>query len=117
MLESWIRTWIAFSSFKYLNRSTPDRTLDNFCTALHSKDYQAMYDQLSDKLQALGSVKLLAANLSNVQNCTYAISKEAEKITVAKLIFIGDSGRHISGTIILIEDSNSTWKINDLQNI
>jgi FHA domain-containing protein len=108
---------IAFSSFKYLNRSTPEKTLDNFCTALHSKDYQAMYDQLSGSLQALGSVKLIAENMSNVQNCTYAISKESENTTVAKLIFIGDSGQRISGTIILTKDSNSTWKINDLQNI
>jgi pSer/pThr/pTyr-binding forkhead associated (FHA) protein len=108
---------IAFSFFKYLNRSTPERTLDNFCTALHSKDYQAMYDQLSGSLQALGSVKLIAKNLSNVQNCTYVISKESENTTVAKLIFIGDSGQRISGTIILTKDSNSTWKINDLQNI
>ncbi len=108
---------VAFSYFKYLNRSTPDRTLDTFCTALHGKDYQAMYDQLSDSLQALGSVKLIAGNLSNVQNCTYAISKESANSAVAKLIFIGDSGQHISGTIMLIKDSNSTWKINDLQNI
>ena len=108
---------IAFSSFQYLNRSTPGRTLDNFCKALHAKNYQAMYDQLSDTLRTLGSVKLLTENLSNVQNCTYAISKESENIAVAKLTFIGDSGQHISGTIILIKDSNSRWKINDLQNI
>ena len=108
---------VAFSSFKYLNRSTPDRTLDTFCTALHSKDYQAMYAQLSDSLQAHGSVKVIAANLSNVQNCRYAISKESDNSALATLIFIGDSGQHISGTIILIKDSNSTWKINDLQNI
>ena len=108
---------IAFSSFQYLNRSTPVRTLGNFCTALHGKNYQAMYDQLSDTLQTLGSIKLMAENLSNVQNCTYAISKESENIAVAKLTFIGNSGQHISGTIILVKDSNSTWKINGLQNI
>lgn len=108
---------LAFSSLRYLNRSTPSRTLDNFCTALHGKNYQAMYDQLSDTLQGQGSVKLMEVNLSNVQNCTYAISKESENIAVAKLTFIGDSGQHISGTIILVKDSNSMWKINDLQNI
>ena len=108
---------IAFSAYKYLNRSTPDRTLSNFCTALHSKDYQSMYDQLSSILQAPGSVKLIAEDFSNVQNCTYTISKESENIAVAKLIFIGDSGQDISGTILLTKDNTGTWKINDLRNI
>ena len=108
---------IAFNTFEYLNRSTPDRTLDTFCKALHSKDYQSMYDQLSNKVQKLGSEKLIAANLSNVKDCTYAISKESENVAAAKLTFIGLSGQFVSGTIILIKDSNSMWKIDDLQNI
>jgi len=45
------------------------------------------------------------------------ISKESENVTAAKLIFIGLSGQHVSGTIILIEDSNNKWEIDNLQNI
>jgi hypothetical protein len=108
---------IAFSSFEYLNRSTPDRTLGIFCKALQSKDYQSIYDQLSIKLQGLGSEKLIADNLSNVKDCTYQISKESENFVAAKITFIGLSGQLVSGTMILIKDSNNIWKVDDLQNI
>ena len=38
-------------------------------------------------------------------------------MTSVKLTFIGLSGQRINGTIILIKDNNSTWKIADLENI
>lgn len=108
---------LTFNVFEYLNRSTPDKTLANFCKALHSKDYQSMYDQLSHKVQALGSEKLIVDDMSNVKNCTYKITKESESAASAKLTFIGLSGQLISGTILLIKDSNNMWKIDALQNI
>jgi hypothetical protein len=40
-----------------------------------------------------------------------------ENVAAAKLTFRGLSGQLVSGTIRLIEDSNSTWKIADLQKI
>ena len=84
---------------------------------IHSSTVQSMYDQLSSKLQELGSEKLIADNLSNVNNCTYVISRESENVTAAKLTFVGLSGQHVSGTIIRIKDSNNVWKIDNLQNI
>lgn len=110
-------SFIAFKTFEYLNRSTPDRTLDTFCKALHSKDYQLMYDQLSNKVQALGSEKLIVDDMSNVKDCTYILSKQSENAASAKLTFRGLSGQLVSGTIILIKDNNNTWKIDALQNI
>ena len=85
--------------------------------ALHGRDYQSMYDQVSSKLQEFGSEKLIANNLANVKNCTYVISKESENVTAAKLTFVGLSGQHVSGTIILIKDSNNIGKFDNLQNI
>jgi hypothetical protein len=38
-----------------------------------------------------------------------------ENVAAAKSTFIGLSGQLVSGTIRLIEGSNSTWKIADLQ--
>ena len=38
-------------------------------------------------------------------------------VAAAKLTFRGLSGQLVSGTIRLIEDSNSTWKIADLKKI
>ena len=76
-----------------------------------------MYEQLSTKVQQLGSEKLVAENMSNIKDCTYVISKESENMTSAKLTFIGLSGQRINGTIILIKDKSNMWKIADLQNI
>jgi hypothetical protein len=76
-----------------------------------------MYDQLSSKLQELGSEKLIADNFSNISNCNYVISRKSENVTAAKLNFIGLSGQQVSGTIILIKDNNNVWKIDNLQNI
>jgi len=108
---------ITLGSFEYLNRSTPDGTLDNFCKALHSKDYQSIYEQLSYKLQGLGSEKMIAENLSNIKYCTYKIIRASGDLAVAKLTFTGLSGQIVSGTMTLSKDSNNTWKIEDLQNI
>ena len=109
---------IAFSMFEYLNylnRSTPGRTLDTFCSALQSKDYQSVYGQLSNKLQRLGSEKMIADDLSNVKRCSFKISKETENFAAAKISFSGLSGQLVSGTMILVNGSNDTWKIDDLQ--
>ena len=108
---------VAFSAFEYLNRSTPEKTLANFCNALQRKGYESMYEQLSTKVQQLGSEKLVAENMSNIKDCTYVISKESENMTSAKLTFIGLSGQRVNGTIILIKDKNNMWKIADLENI
>jgi hypothetical protein len=61
--------------------------------------------------------RLIADNLSNVNDCTYKISKESENFATAKLTFIGLSVQPVNGTMILIKDSSNTWKIDDLQNI
>jgi pSer/pThr/pTyr-binding forkhead associated (FHA) protein len=45
------------------------------------------------------------------------ISKASENFVTAKITFIGLSGQLVSGTMILIKDSNSMWKVDDLQNI
>ena len=83
---------IVFSVFRYvnyMNRSTPDRTLGNFCSAVQKKDYQSVYDQLSNKLQKLGSETMIANNFSNVKGCTYKLAKVSENFAVAKLNFTG----------------------------
>ncbi len=68
---------IAFGVLGYVNRSTPTKTLNAFCSSLKSGDYQAAYNQLSSGLQAkYGSETQFAAGFSNngglgkVTNCT-----------------------------------------------
>ncbi len=67
---------IVLGVFGYVNRSTPTKTLNAFCSALKSGDYQVAYDQFSSGLQAkYGSEAQFAAGFSNngglgkVTNC------------------------------------------------
>jgi hypothetical protein len=45
------------------------------------------------------------------------ISKQSENFAAAKISFSGLSGQVVSGTMMLVKDSNGTWKIHDLQHI
>jgi hypothetical protein len=110
-----VMVFSVFEYLNYLNRSTPDRTLGNFCSALKKKGYQSVHDQLSNKLYKLGTEKMIASNLSNVKGCTYKLSEEAQYFAVAKISFTGLSGQLVSGKLMLVKDSNDAWKIDDLQ--
>jgi hypothetical protein len=68
---------IVLGVFGYVNRSTPTKTLNAFCSALKSGDNPTAYNQLSSGLQAkFGSEAQFATGFSNngglgkIQNCT-----------------------------------------------
>jgi len=68
---------IIFGVIGYVNRSTPTKTLNAFCTALKGADYQTAYNQLSSGLQSkVGSEGVFAAGyasnggLGKITNCT-----------------------------------------------
>src|SRR6266699_1387874 len=68
---------IIFGVIGYVNRSTPTKSLNAFCTALKGGDYQTDYNQLASGLQSkLGSEADFAAGyasnggLGKITNCT-----------------------------------------------
>ena len=58
------------SGYAYLNRSTPTRTLQNFCTALKASppDYQTAYNQFSARYRARESEQAFATGLQQSLN-------------------------------------------------
>jgi hypothetical protein len=57
---------IVLGAFGYVNRSTPTKTLNAFCSALKSGDYQTAYNQLSSGLQTkVGSEAQFAVGYPN----------------------------------------------------
>ena len=100
-----------------LAASTPTKTLDTFCTALKNGDYQTAYNQLSNRLQSGGSESEFAQAFSTdkVSSCTYDSLNTSGSSATANLRIGYNSGRSENDTATLIQDSNSVWKIDNVQ--
>lgn len=106
---------IAFGVIGYVNRSTPTKTLNAFCTALKGGDYQTAYNQLSSGLQAkFGSEAAFAAGfqsnggLGKVTNCSVGSVNDGAGTGSINYTFSGGSGLTVDYTLI----DESGWKIN-----
>jgi len=99
----------------YSNRSTPNQTLDTFCSALRQKNYQSAYNQFSPKLQKTFSESMFASNFSGnpVTTCTYtAVKDNGSSVTTSMKIVHGYAGTN-NDMITLIANSDHEWKIDD----
>ncbi len=109
---------IAISSFftiRYINRSTPNKTLATFCKALQQQDYQLAYNQFSQKLQKTFSKSTFANDfaLDSVTACTYKPANDNGKnVTTSMKIVHGSAGTN-NDAITLIANSDQGWKIDD----
>lgn len=111
--------FVSISSFllvKYINRSTPDKTLDTFCRALLQSDYQSAYDQFSARLQQTISEKTFAAPLSQdrVIACTHGTTGEIGNSVTNELKLVHISNGSNCDIVTLMKDSNNDWKIDDV---
>jgi hypothetical protein len=105
----------AFFINGYINRSTPNKTLDAFCSALQRQNYQSAYSQFSQKLQKTFSESTFASSLSLniVTACTYTPTREnGNSITTTMRIVHGSAGAN-DDVITLIATSDQVWKIDD----
>src|SRR2546421_340725 len=110
---------IIFGVIGYVNRSTPTKTLNAFCTALKGADYQTAYNQLSSGLQSkVGSEGVFAAGyasnggLGKITNCTVT--------TVNDGAGTGTINYSLANGVSLVADytlvnENGTWKIKSEQ--
>ena len=77
-----VTTGSAWGIFSYVNRSTPTKTLQAFCTAFQQGNAQGLYDLLSKRAQAetsvdkLKSIFGLMVYVGGVQNCTVSSVQE-----------------------------------------
>ena len=106
-----------FPLVSYLNRSTPEKTLKTFCTALEKETYQLAYDQLTTNLQAqlteTDFAKSLAAD--KIIQCTYGSTSEAAAMTKTSLKLVHMQQHFVNNDIVtLTKQPDSIWRISDL---
>jgi FHA domain len=103
-------------------RSTPDRTLDTFCSALLAGNGQLAANQLSTNLQShQGSFLIATLVIDKVTTCAHtpAIIKGSSATATLSVTFPSNSGIAAGQgkmLVTLIQEANGTWKIDALQN-
>jgi len=98
-----------------ISRSTPDKTLGTFCSALQGGDYQTAYEQFSPKLRGVISETAFATIFEHdkVTGCTYnAINETGNSATAGLELVHASNGTNKDG-ITLARDDKSGWKIDD----
>lgn len=106
-----------FPLVSYLNRSTPEKTLKTFCTALEKETYQLAYDQLTTNLQSQLTETDFANSLSadKVIQCTYGSTSEAAPTTKTSLKLVHMQQHYVNNDIVtLTKQADSIWRISDL---
>ncbi len=96
-----------------MNLPSPTKSLDAFCDALEQRDYQTAYHQLSSRFQAETSEPLFASFFSQVTSCAHSAPAQSGTRATASLLTTYSSGRTEQDPVILIQESNSSWKIDD----
>ena len=109
---------IVLGVFGYVNRSTPTKTLNAFCSALKSGDNQIAYNQLSRGLQAkFGSEAQFATGFSNngglgkIQDCTVSNVDDGAGTGTISYALTGGSGSTLIVDYALVYESGAS-KIN-----
>lgn len=106
-----------FPLVSYLNRSTPEKTLNTFCTALEKESYQVAYDQLTTNLQSQLTEPQFASSLSadKIIQCTYGSTSEASTSTKTSLKLVHMQQHFVNNDIVtLTRQADSIWRISDL---
>lgn len=109
-----------FALITYLNRSTPTKTLDTFCTALQDGKYQTAYDQLTPTMQTNFTESQFATLLSSdsVAKCTHGAASENGTSTTTDLhLYHKVSKGTNNDKVVVTKDIHSQWKINDIQKV
>lgn len=99
----------------FANLHSPERTLDTFCNALRSGDYQTAYNQLSPGAQSLSQSEVDFANSfshgDRVVSCSYTNVSVSGNSAMTTVTFTGSSSGTSSLVFTLIQDSSFNWRI------
>ena len=99
----------------FANLHSPERTLDTFCNALRSGDYQTAYNQLSPGEQSLSQSEVDFANSfshgNRVVSCSYTNVSESGNSAMTTVTFTGSSSGPTLLVFTLIRDSSFNWRI------
>jgi hypothetical protein len=104
---------VAVGVYAYLNRSTPDKTVTNYYSALVHGDYQTAYNQLSTPAQGSVTEPQFAQiwqGLGGVKAWTLISTQEQGSTANSNVTVTLGNGQTRPASITLI-DENGTWKI------
>lgn len=108
----------AFALTSYLNRSTPMKTLDTFCSALQDGKYQIAYEQFSPTMQANFTESQFAGLFASdgIATCSHGIASESGTSTTTSLHLLHKTSKGINNDrVVVTKNSSNQWKINDIQ--
>jgi hypothetical protein len=104
---------VAGGIYVYLNRSTPDKTLTTYYSALIHGDFQTAYNQLSTALQGQLTEPAFAQFWQQRGGVTAwsttSLQEQGSTATAALTVTFGN-GQTRPASVTLI-DENGTWKI------
>jgi len=95
--------------------STPSITLDAFCNAIKTKDYQTVYNQLSSRVQGQNSESEFATGLaqSGIASCIHGTPVVSSNTATGSMTFFSSTGQTAVYIVTLVKEG-TTWKIDDL---
>jgi len=107
-----IATGVGF--FLFQNRSSPEKALDAYCSALQSRDYQIAYNQLSSGLHSQFTESQFAGAVSEkysqVSSCAHS-SPDASESTAASMLTLSYSAVSKEVAAVSLVQENNAWKI------
>jgi hypothetical protein len=109
-----------FALLTYLNRSTPTKTLDTFCSALQDGKYQIAYDQLTPTMQTNFTESQFATLLSSdsVAVCSHgATSENGISATTDLHLYHKVSKGTNNDKVVVTKDAHGQWKISNIQKV
>lgn len=117
LLVASVASYGIYSYVSYVNRSTPMKTLDAFCTDLKKEDYKAAYNQFSTNLQSQLSEEVFSSYLTpdKIVSCSHGVAPEAGTSSKTDLKLVHNSQGVNNDTVFLKKDDTNIWKIDDLQ--
>jgi hypothetical protein len=109
--------YISFALANYINRSTPQKTLDAFCTALQKQDYKTAYAQFSPEMQLNFTEQQFAQLLATdkVVRCLHgAVDDGGTSATTSLSLIHRKTGGTNNDKVTLTKDSQGQWRITNL---
>lgn len=116
----------AIGGFIYLNRSTPEKTLQAYCTALQNSDAQGAFNQLSTSAQSKTSVaqfnqgfqQINSSQVGGIKSCTYSnVQTNGSNATANVQLVVGNTTVPPLNSKVTLINENGTWKLDTSQTL
>lgn len=108
------------SLYFFVIRSTPEKTLQAYCTALQNSDAQGAFNQLSASAQSKTSVADLNKSfqaiksplIGGIKSCTFNnVQQNGSTATANVTLTVGNPAIPIKPTLATLINENGTWKL------